>query len=119
MGYIYIFITILLSVYGQLVLKWRLNLVGAMPETWQDKVQYFWHLTLDIWVISSFASAFLGSFTWVAALTKFDLSFAYPFMSLSFVFVLFLGYFLFQEPLTWQKLIGSLLIMAGIFLTTR
>ena len=31
MGYIYIFGCIFFTVYGQLILKWRLSLKGAMP----------------------------------------------------------------------------------------
>ncbi|MCS6796447.1 MAG: EamA family transporter [Raineya sp.] len=119
MGYLYIFLTIILTVYGQLILKWRLNLKGAMPESWGAKLQYFWEIIWDFWVISSFASAFLASFTWIAALTKFDLSFAYPFTSIAFVLVLFLSYYFFAEPLSWQKIAGTLLIVAGIILLAQ
>lgn len=119
MGYVYIFLTILLTVYGQIVLKWRLNLKGAMPEGWTAKLYYFWEVFWDFWVISSFAAAFLASFTWIAALTKFDLSFAYPFTSLAFVMVMFLSYYLFYEPLSWQKIVGTLLIVVGTVLVAK
>lgn len=119
MGYLYILLTILLTVYGQLVLKWRLNLKGVMPEGLLQKLYYFWEVFWDFWVISSFASAFLASFTWIAALTKFDLSFAYPFTSLAFVMVMFLSYWLFNEPLNWQKLIGTTFIIIGIFFLAK
>jgi len=119
MGYFYIFITIALSVYGQLVLKWRLNLRGGMPDGIMAKVHYFWEVFWDFWVISSFVSAFLASFTWIAALTKFDLSFAYPFTSIAFVMVMFLSYYLFNEPLNWQKYLGTICIIIGIFFLAK
>lgn len=119
MGYVYIFLTLLLSTYGQIVLKWRLNLKGSMPEGLMPKLYYFWEVFWDFWVISSFVSAFLASFTWIAALTKFDLSFAYPFTSLAFVMVMFISYYLFSEPLSWQKLLGTLLIVIGTFFVAR
>ena len=119
MGYVYIFLTIIFTVYGQLVLKWRLNLKGAMPESFTAKLHYFWQILWDWWVISSFASALVASFTWIAALTKFDLSFAYPFTSLAFLLVMFLSFYLFSEPLSWQKLVGTLLIVAGTILVAK
>jgi multidrug transporter EmrE-like cation transporter len=50
---------------------------------------------------------------------KFDISFAYPFMSLSFVLVLILEAVLLAKPLTRGKVAGIALIMVGIWLSTR
>lgn len=52
-------------------------------------------------------------------MTKFEISYAYPFMSSAFVLVFILSVFLFQETITWQKIIGLLLIVAGIIVTSR
>lgn len=51
------------------------------------------------WVASCFLAAFLGAWTWMIALTRFDLSYAYPFTSLTFVLILLLSAMLFREPL--------------------
>ena len=118
-GYLYIALTLLLTIYGQLILKWRINSFGAFPEGRRDQLIYLGKSLLDPYVISSFAAAFLASLTWIAALTKFELSFAYPFMSLSFVFVLFLSYLLFNEPFTLNKLIGVVFIIAGLYFASR
>jgi multidrug transporter EmrE-like cation transporter len=55
----------------------------------------------------------------MATLTKFELSYAYPFMSLSFVAVFFLSIFLYSEPLTWQKAGGLSLIILGLIVLTQ
>ena len=52
-------------------------------------------------------------------MTKFDISFAYPFMSGAFVLVFLLSIFLFGEPISWQKTLGLLLIVSGIIVTSR
>ena len=56
----------------------------------------------------------------MAALTKFDLSHAYPFMSLNFVVVvmIFSGWFL-SEPLTFQRIFGVSLIVLGTVVAAR
>ena len=121
MGYFYIFGTIFFTVYGQIVLKWRINdlATAGLPEALSAKVLFLFKILFDPWVFSGFLAAFVASFFWMAAMTKFDISFAYPFMSLAFVLVLLLSVWLFHEPMTWQKLVGMALIVAGIFVTSR
>ncbi|MEO6611798.1 MAG: EamA family transporter [Chitinophagaceae bacterium] len=117
--YIYILLTLLLTVYGQLILKWRLNSLGHFPTSFKAQLKFLAATIIDPFVLSSFAAAFLASLTWIAALTKFDLSYAYPFMSLSFILVLVFSYFLLNEPLTVNKLAGVLLIIAGLFIASK
>ena len=120
MGYFYIFGTIFFTVYGQIILKWRMNGIGALPEGGvSDKIIFLIKVLFDPWVFSGFFSAFIASFFWMAAMTKFDISYAYPFMSGSFVLVFLLSVLLFNEPITWQKVTGLLLIIAGIIVTSR
>ena len=52
-------------------------------------------------------------------MTKFDISYAYPFMSSAFVLVFLISVILFNEAITWNKVIGLLLIVAGIVVTSR
>lgn len=119
MGYLYIFGTIFFTVYGQLIIKWRISPYGPLPDRLIEKIQFLSHVLLDPYIISGFVAAFIASFFWMAAMTKFDLSFAYPFMSLAFVFVLILSVILFKEPLTIHKVIGILLIVLGIIITSK
>jgi multidrug transporter EmrE-like cation transporter len=119
MGYVYIAMTILLTVYGQVVLKWQVTLSGSMPSDGGAKAAFLFSLLLRPWVLSGFAAAFLASIAWMAAMTKFDLSYAYPFMSLNFVLVLLLSGFLFHEPFSTPKVIGLALIMLGIIVGSQ
>jgi multidrug transporter EmrE-like cation transporter len=117
--YLWVLLTVLLTVYGQVVVKWQVLKAGSMPAAFNEKLIYLAKLTLNPWVLSVFFAAFLASLSWMAAMTKLPLSHAYPFTSLSFVLVLFLSAFFFQEPLTWPKLVGLALITAGIVLSSQ
>jgi multidrug transporter EmrE-like cation transporter len=119
MGYLYIFACIFFTVYGQLAIKWRMNLKGELPAELSEKAIFMLKLFLDPWLLSGFAAAFIASLFWMAAMTKFELSFAYPFMSLSFVLVFFLSIFIFGESFTWGKVLGLALIIAGIIVTVK
>lgn len=120
MGYFYIFGTIFFTVYGQLILKWRISTVGAsLPNDFLDKIIFLFKLVFDPFIFSGFASAFIASFFWMAAMTKFELSYAYPFMSGAFVLVFGLSVLFFNEIVTWQKILGLALIVVGIIVTSR
>lgn len=119
MNNIYILLSILFTVYGQIVIKWQVQLAGAFPQDNIEKLQYLIKLLLNPWVISSFTCAFLAALSWMAAMTKFDLSYAYPFMSLSFVLVMFLSAIFFKEPITIPKSIGLGFIVLGIIIGSK
>jgi len=119
MHYFYILITIVLTVYGQLVVKWQVNLAGAFPAPGWEKTLFLGKLLINPWVISGMAAALLAGVAWMAAMTKLNLSHAYPFMGLTFVLVLILSGVYFNEPMNWQKTVGILLIMGGIALSSQ
>jgi len=118
-SYIYIALTIIFTVYGQIVIKWQASNAGPFPEDFNDKLLFLLRLVFNPWVLSGLAAAFLASLAWMAAMTKFDLSHAYPFMSLAFVLVLFLSAFFFNEPLTFSKIAGMALIVGGILVGSQ
>lgn len=119
MNHIYILLTILFTVYGQIVIKWQVRLAGVFPNDNPEKLQFIVKLLINPWVISSFVGAFLAAISWMAAMTKLPLSYAYPFMSLSFVLVVFLSAFFFKETVTVPKTIGLVFIVLGIIIGSK
>lgn len=120
MGYLYIFGCIAFTVYGQIVLKWRMNRNLDMPDAVLAKITRLITLILtDPWIFSGLASAFIASLFWMMAMTKFQISYAYPFMSSAFVLVLLISVPLFGETLNAAKLCGTALIVAGIVVLSR
>ena len=119
LDYLYIFATIGFTVYGQLVLKWRISKFGPLPVDFLEKLKFLVSLLFDPVIFSGFAAAFLAALAWMAAMTKFELSHAYPFMSLNFVIVLMLSGWLLSEPITFQKALGVGLIVFGTIVAAR
>jgi multidrug transporter EmrE-like cation transporter len=119
MGYLYVFLTISFTVYGQLVLKWRMNLKGQLPVEFSSKIKFMFNAYLDPWILSGFLVAFLASVTWSMAMTKFELSKVYPFMSLSYLIVFILSVFLFNESVNIGKIAGFILIVVGVFVVSK
>lgn len=113
-SWIFVFLTVLLTVYGQIIVKWKVLAAGSFPAQFSDQIIFLAKLLLSPWVLSALGAGLLAAFCWMAALAKLPLSRAYPFTSLSFGLVLFLSSIFFQEPLTWPKIIGLAVIVVGI-----
>src|SRR5436305_13688758 len=98
--YLFILLTILLTVYGQLIIKWQVGLLSAMPETGAGRVQYLFTLIINPWIISCYASAFLVSLSWLEAVRRLELSHAYHFTRLSSLLVILFSVLFSRESIT-------------------
>ncbi|MNV47213.1 4-amino-4-deoxy-L-arabinose-phosphoundecaprenol flippase subunit ArnF [compost metagenome] len=118
MSYVFIALTILLTVYGQITLKWQ---VGLNPGATIDGLnpRAIITLLLNPWVISAFAAAFGASLCWMAAISRMPLSKAYPFTALSFPLVAVLTVLLFRESFDSHKIAGTALIILGVIVLSR
>ncbi len=112
-------LTIVLTVYGQIVVKWQVSRLGTLPDAFLDKLQSLAGLLINPWIITVFIAAFVAAMSWMAAMTRLDLSYAYPFVSLTFPSVLILSVLLFHEPIGWEKIVGIALIVAGVVIQSR
>lgn len=118
MAYFFILLTILLTAYGQLMLKWQVSLhpqVLTTPLSFSALAS----LLLKPWVISAFCAAFCASVFWMAALTKLPLSKAYPFTALSLPLVAVSATLFFREHMDTYKICGTALIMLGVVVLSR
>ena len=69
------------------------------------------------WVLALMVLFFGASFAlWAYVVKKMDFSQAYPLSSLSFIFGMFLAFFLFQESIPFTRWIGVVLIVIGCVL---
>jgi multidrug transporter EmrE-like cation transporter len=114
MAWLGVVTAVIMTVYGQLVVKWQVVRHGHIPASVHGKVAYFLNLLVDPWVISVMVATFVAALAWMAALSRLELSKAYPFTALSFVTVLLLSAILFGEDITSAKVAGVVLVIAGL-----
>ncbi|WP_267226285.1 EamA family transporter [Dyella silvae] len=119
MGYVFVALTILLTVYGQLVLKWQVGRAPPLPSEAAPMAMHLLSLLLRPWVLSGLAAAFLASMCWMAAVSRFEISRVYPFMALNFLIVGFAAVPLFGETLTLSKIAGLILVVLGLVISSQ
>jgi len=118
-GYIGVFLTIFFSLYSQLVIKWQVNNAGELPLDHFGKLKFLFFLLLNPWVISAIIATLGAGLSWMLTMSKFDLSYAYPFLSLIYVFIMVASVVFFNESLTYHKMIGVFFIMIGIIILSK
>lgn len=103
--YLLVLIPILLISLGQTFSKY-----GAMIWTHKNNITGF----LNLYILLGYFLLILRGFVWIFILKKVNLSFAYSFISISYIFILLIAYFMFKENITSNNIIGSSLIITGI-----
>ena len=61
----------------------------------------------------------LSTVFWLIALSRMDLSFVYPFISLTYKLVFSLSYLVLKESIGLNKIAGSVLIILGLILISK
>ncbi len=121
MGYIYIAGILAFSAYAQVVGKWRINALGwslAEGSVWAKAWSYIC-LLFDPVMLTCAAAATGASFCWNMAVSKMNLTTVLPFSASLPVIVFFLGIFVLGETFTPGKLIGLLLVVAGMIVAIK
>lgn len=115
----YIFSTIVFTVYSQLIIRWQVLAAGELPNELSGKLYFVTKLLLNPWVISSMVATFLAGVSWMLTMSKFDISYAYPWIALNFVLIFIFGLFLFDEPYSAPKILGTVIIVIGVLVLAR
>ena len=116
---IYIAITILFTVIGQVLTKKGQSMLGSYPVNKGELILFLFKSLFTPYIFMGMLCAIIAAVSWIGALSKFKLSFAYPFVSLSYVLVMIASFVLFKErvyPIQWA---GVLVICVGVFLISR
>ncbi len=119
MDHLYIVGTVLFTVYSQLIMRWQVAQAGALPADFAGKVYFVAHLFLNPWVLSSILATLFAGVSWMLAMSRFEISYAYPWVSLNFVLMLAFGVLLFNESFGAAKMLGTFLVIGGIVLIAK
>lgn len=116
---VYILISVLAGAIGQVLLKKGMGSMGPLTLTLNQLGGTLWRIGTNPYVIIGLAIYMGGTVFWLTALSRVDLSYAYPFASLSYVVMLAASWLLFSENITSLRLLGTVVVCAGVFLISR
>ncbi len=118
-GLIFIVGTILFTVIGQLSFKRGMTGIGAAPKEMVQVPIFIVQTLLRPFNTLGIVCALLAMVSWMGALSRCELSFAYPFMGLPIVLVMALTPVLFGERVVLQQWVGVVTVCVGLWIATR
>lgn len=112
---------VLLNSFGALAIKSTLNKLGEVKfDSLKTLILYFRDLFKWPLAILGFLAIMLSAFVWMSALSRLEITIAYPAATaLNFFVVVLLGALLFRESITPAKIIGVVLILISIVLLAK
>ena len=116
---IVILITVFMSACAQLLLKLGMNKAESGSGLFDNGISSLFQTLFSPLVFSGLAVYAVSVLAWLWVLSKVDLSIAYPFVGISFIFTLLFGIFLLDESLNAFKIIGTLMIAVGCFFVAK
>jgi drug/metabolite transporter (DMT)-like permease len=113
--------TIVLSTAAQILLKFGVMRLGPA----NDRISSGMLASLVVGMITT-PAILIGLFLfgvsavlWIMVLSKAELSYAFPLLSLGYVLILLPSWYFFGENITVSRIIGTLLISGGVFFITK
>ena len=116
---VYILVSGVLGVTGQLVIKRGLVALGSQALRPDGVLGFLASLALNPMIVGGLAIYVLGTLFWLVALSRLDLSYAYPFASLNYVLVLLASWIVLGELPSATRLAGVALICLGVCAIAR
>ena len=114
--YLFIFTTIILLVYVQLILKFRANVISERMANDSSSIHYIINMLFDPFVITAMAASFVSLIVWLMAIRRTEIAAAYPFVSLTFVLLPIGASIFLKETLSPLQILSSIVIVAGVSL---
>lgn len=114
-----ILLSVTLGVVGQIILKHGMTVMGQLDLSSAGVGGIVWRMATSPFVVGGLAVYMAGAFFWLLALNRVDLSYAYPFASLSYVLIFLSSWLLFRESINPMRFLGMLVICLGVYFVSR
>ena len=110
---------VLLNAVAQLMLKAGTNAIGAFQFSTTNLVPIGWKVATQPFILGGLACYAVSVVVWILALSRVEVSIAYPMLSIGYVVNAVAAYFLFGEAVGMQRLVGIGVIILGVYIVAR
>ena len=110
---------VLLNATAQLLLKAGTNNIGAFAFSADNLVPVGIKVASNPFIVSGLGCYAVSVVVWIMALSRVEVSLAYPMLSIGYVLNAVAAWYLFGEALSAQRMVGIGTIIVGVFLVAR
>ena len=110
---------VLLNAAAQLLLKAGVRSLGAIQLHWESLMAAGWRLAFEPHIMGGLSCYVVSVVVWVLALSRVDVSIAYPMLSIGYVVNAVAAWALFGEAVTPIRMAGIGVIIVGVYIVSR
>lgn len=110
---------VLLNTVGQIVMKAGATSLASINFSLSNLPQVFLTILKSPLMMGALTLYGLSAVVWIMALSKMDLSQAYPMTSIGYILTALIGVMAFGEVMTLNRLVGLGLILIGVLVLAR
>ena len=110
---------VLLNAAAQLLLKAGTNAVGSFAFSADNIAPIGWKLATEPHIAGGIGCYVVSVVVWILALSRVEVSIAYPMLSIGYVVNAVAAWYLFGEAVTPTRLMGIAIIILGVFVVAR
>jgi len=110
---------VLLNAVAQLALKASVNDTGIINFDLQSLLTSANGLASNLWLWLGLACYAISVVVWILALSRVDVSIAYPMLSIGYIVNAIAAWHLFDEPMNIGKVVGIGIIIVGVYILAR
>lgn len=117
--FIFIVLTVILNAVSQLLMKSGMDKVGQAEFSSSKLISLLVSAFTNPLIVLGLLTMTISMGTHLMSLSRFDVSFAFPFISLAYVIVAAWGYFVLGEDVNAQRIAGIGIIVLGTVVLAR
>ena len=110
---------VLLNAAAQLLLKAGTNAVGHFAFSAENLLPVGLKLALEPHILGGIACYVVSLVVWIMALSRVEVSIAYPMLSIGYVINALVAWYFFGEAVNAMRMAGIGVIIVGVFLVAR
>lgn len=110
---------VMFNVAAQLLIKAGTNAVGHFEFARENIAPIGWKLATEPHIVGAMCCYALGVVIWILALSRVQVSIAYPLLSLGYVVNAVAAWWLFNEAFNPAKVVGMGIIILGVVVISR
>lgn len=110
---------VMLNAAAQLLMKTGTNAVGYFDFSVANIVPVGWKLATEPHIIGAMICYVFGVVIWILALSRVQVSIAYPLLSMGYIVNAVAAWYLFNEAFSPAKVIGVGIIILGVIIISR
>ncbi len=114
-----ILLGVLLNAAAQLFLKEGMRRIGHFDFVWSNLVPIALQVAGNVFILGGLLCYVISVVVWLLVLSRVEVSYAYPLLSVGYIVNAVAGYYLFQENLSITRISGIAIICIGVYFVTK